>query len=169
MRRTLLLGLLLALPLGCTTTQTLPSGGMAAVAPMLSVERFLQAANDRDLDAMARLFGTADGPIIETGSTFGCAFKKMGSWIGLGDRCRTLLEVEVQMDLIAQVLQHEDYTIQSERTVAGRVNQTSRIGVDLLINGETRTDVPFFVVRTGQNRWLVEEIGLERVTGNRRR
>ena len=31
--------------------------------PVLSVERFLQAANAKDLTAMRQLFGTHDGPI----------------------------------------------------------------------------------------------------------
>ncbi len=164
MRRPLLLVLPFLLG-ACTTTRVVSSGEVPAVAPMLSVERFLHAVNDRDLDTMARLFGTKDGPIIETGGTLGCAFKRMGSWIGLASRCRTLQEVELQMDLIAQILRHRDYTIQSERSVAGRVNQTSRIGVDLRINGRTVTDVPFIVVRTKENRWLVEEIDLEKVAG----
>jgi hypothetical protein len=114
---------------------------------------------------MARLFGTEDGPIIETGGTFGCAFKKMGSWIGLGDRCRTLQEVELQMDAVATILRHQDYTIASESSVPGRRNPTTRVLVDMVVGGRSITDVPFVVVRTGENRWLVEEIGLQRVTG----
>lgn len=152
---------------GCTTTRVVSSGEVPALAPMLSVERFLQASNQRDLQAMARLFGSADGPVIETGSAFGCAFKKIGSWIGLGDRCTTQQEVELRMDAIAQILQHEDYTLVSESRVAGRSNPTTRIGVDLVIRGRDITDVPFLVVQTGEGRWLVQEIGLEKVTGGR--
>ena len=39
------------------------AAALAGVAPQLSVERFLQAANARDFEAMERLFGTHDGPI----------------------------------------------------------------------------------------------------------
>ena len=165
MKRLLLVALLLTLG-GCTTTRIIPSGEMAAVAPRLSVERFLQASNQRDLHAMAGLFGTADGAVIETGGPLGCAFKKMGSWIGLGNRCTTLQEVELRMDLIAEILRHEDYTIVSDSRMPGRKHPTTRIGVDLLINGRNVFDVPFLVVQTGGGRWLVENIDLAKVTGS---
>jgi len=161
--------LILAVPLlvgGCTT-QIIASSEMAAVAPMLTVERFLQAANDRDLLSMARLFGTEEGPVAETGGTFGCAFKKMGSWIGIGDRCETLQEVEIRMDVIAQIIRHEDYTIVSEASVAGRTAPTTRIGVDMRVNGRDISDVPFIVVRTSEGVWLVEEVGLEQIMSGR--
>ena len=131
---------------------------------MLSVERFLQATNERDLHAMASLFGTSDGPVIDTGGSFGCAFKRMGSWLGLSDRCRTIQEVELQMDVIAQILRHEDYTITSDSRVPGRDRPTTRVNVNFLINGRNIPDVPFLVVQTGEGRWLVEEIDLEKVT-----
>lgn len=160
--RSLLLLALLAVVAGCATRAA--NDEMAAVAPMLSVERFLQAANSRDLDAMARLFGTADGPVSDTGSTVGCTFKKMGSWIGLGSACVTAEEVELRMDAIARILRHEDYRITSESDVAGRSRPTTRIGVDLETRRDTVRDVPFIVVRNSDGRWLVEEIGLERIT-----
>lgn len=166
MKRILFVALLCTLGVGgCTTTRIVSSGEMAAVAPMLSVERFLQASNQRDLHAMAGLFGDDSGPVIETGGPIGCAFKKIGSWIGLGDRCRTLQEVELWMDTIAQILGHEDYTIVSDASVAGRTHPTTRIGVNLRINGRDFPDVPFLVVQTGEGRWLVAEIDLERITG----
>lgn len=137
---------------------------MAAVAPMLSVERFLQAANSRDLDAMARLFGTPDGPIADTGGTVGCAFKKLGSWIGLAEACSTAQDVELRMDAIAQILEHDDYSIVNESRVAGRSVPTTRIGVNLVMGDETVQDVPFVVVETADGRWLVQRIGLETIT-----
>lgn len=164
MKHLLLAALLVSLG-GCTTTRVMPRSEMASVAPMLSVERFLQATNERDLHSMAGLFGTADGPLIDTGGPVGCAFKRMGSWIGLGDRCGTLQEVELWMDAIAQILRHEDYAIVSEGPVAGRSHPTTRIGVDLRINGKDVSDVPFLVVQTSKGGWLVEEIDLEKVTG----
>jgi hypothetical protein len=149
---------------GCTTTRIVSSGEAAAIAPTLSVERFLQASNARDLHAMGRLFGTANGPIIETGSAVGCGFKRVGSWIGLGKRCRTLQEVELRMDAIAEVLRYQDYAVVSDQSVAGRENPTTRVGVDLWIGGRKIEDVPFLVVKTNAGGWLVEEIDLTKVT-----
>lgn len=163
LRRLLLLGLTLLLATGCATSSA-SDGEMAAVAPMLSVERFLQAANARDLDAMARLFGTADGPVADTGGPVGCAFKKMGSWIGIGTACSSPQEVELRMDAIAQILEHEDYRVSSDSRVAGRENPTRRVGVDLVIRGDTVPDVPFVVVETSGERWMIEQIGLETIT-----
>jgi len=140
------------------------AGEVAAVAPALSVERFLQAANARDLHGMARIFGTPDGAIIETGSTFGCAFKKLGSWFGIGSRCATLQEVEIRMDALSRILRHEDYSIGSETMVPGRTEPTSRVGVTLVIGGQEVQDVPFVVVRSGEGRWFIEEIGIDRIT-----
>lgn len=162
-RRQLILVALLVSTVACAT-RSAGDEQMAAVAPMLSVERFLQATNARDLDAMARLFGTASGPVADTGSTLGCAFKKMGSWIGLGRACATRVQVELRMDAIAQILRHEDYRIVSESQVAGRSDPTRRIGVNLTFTDTTVSDVPFVVVQSSEGRWLVEQIDLERVT-----
>ncbi len=133
---------------------------------ILTVERFLQAASDRDLDTMARLFGTAGGPIAEEqGSSFGCAFKRMGSWIGLSSRCLKRTEIELRMDAIALVLRHDDYRILSEERVAGREHPTTRVGVSLTLGEREFSDVPFVCVQTGEGAWLVEEIGLTQITG----
>jgi hypothetical protein len=133
---------------------------------MLTVERFLQAANDRDLDAMSGLFGTADGPIRnETGNTFTCAFKRIGSWIGLASRCLRRTEVELRMNAIALLLRHDDYRVLSEDRVAGREHPTTRIGLLLTAGEREFPDVPFFVVRSSGGNWLIEEIGLTEITG----
>jgi hypothetical protein len=151
---------------GCTT-KVVPNGSnVVAVAPMLSVERFLQASNARDYASMARLFGSADGSVAETGGTVGCAFKKMGSWVGLGDRCMNHQEVELWMATLSEVLRHRDYKITSERLEPGRRHVTNRVGVDLTRDAGVVRDVPFLVVRTGAGSWLIEEIALERVTGS---
>jgi hypothetical protein len=161
-------GLLTALALGvagCASTPDGADGGLAGLAPVLSVERFLQAANVGDLDAMARLFGTADGSIEErAGGSLSCAFRRMGSWIGLADACLGRAEIELRMNAIAIVIQHDDYRIRSEAQVPGRSRPTTRIGVDIDRGAETFPDVPFNVVQTTDGRWLVEEIGLAAVT-----
>ena len=128
---------------GCTSqvVQERPSGDLLAVAPSLSVERFLQAVTEQDYESMSRLFGTVDGPIE-------------------GDR----MEVEVRMATIAEILRHEDYEIQSERRPPGREAPTRRIGVDLRIGNRVVRDVGFTVVQSAGGGWLVEQIELEKVT-----
>ena len=143
----------------CTTVRT--TGPGAAVVAQLSLERFLQASNARDLQAMGRLFGTSAGPAWDTGSTFGCFFKKIGSWFG-GSSCVKKRDVEIRMDAIAQVLRHEDYRILQEEPVAGRLNEALRILVDLTVGGQVVPAVPFVLVRTGGGQWLVEEVDLQR-------
>ena len=140
------------------------SSAVAPVAAQLSVERFLQAANQRDVEAMGRLFGTANGPVGDTGSTFGCFFKKIGSWFG-GSSCVQRVEVEVRMDAIASIVQHQDYTIVREEPLPGRTSPTRRVLVDLDLGGRSVTGAPFVVVQTGEGRWLVEEVPLERIMG----
>ncbi len=153
--------LAVALSAGCAKVVQQP-GQAAQFAPQLSVERFLQAANDRDIDTMSHIFGTADGPISNTGSTIGCAFKKIGSWFG-GTACVTRDQVQVRMDAIARLLHHEDYKITREERVAGRDHPSTRVFVDLTIGDERVTGIPFVVVRTSDGRWLVEQVGLQQL------
>jgi hypothetical protein len=171
MRRILACAALLSLGIAaCATSQTSRSDRMAGLAPMLSVERFLQAVNTHDLEAMAQIFGTASGPIADqAGSAVGCAFRRMGSWVGLGRRCVAWREIELRMDAISMILRHDDYRIRGESNVAGRRHPTTRVGVDLVQGSERFENVPFVVVETPGGRWLLEEIGLERVTGARGR
>ena len=154
------------LMLAACVTRVVGPDPMAGVGSSLAVERFLQSANGQDLHGMARIFGTADGPIIDTGSTFGCAFKKIGSWFGMCDACIAYREVELRMYAIAQILRHEDYRIVSESNVPGRVDQTTRIGVDLVrVGGQRVADLGFLVVREGgDGHWLIQEIELEKIT-----
>ena len=126
---------------GCVTRAAANPSAMAGVAPQLSVERFLQAANAKDLEAMRRLFGTHDGPIK-------------------GDR----QELEVRMSAIADILTHEDYVIQGQSYEPGRAFPTTRVLVTLTKGGEQIKDVPFLVVSTKDGGWLVEEVDLAKVT-----
>ena len=132
---------------GACTTRPVVDQSQPQVAPVLTVERFLQAANTRDLETMSRLFGTDDGPIGDT---------------------ENREQVELRMDLIAEILQHVDYEITSERRVPGTASASIRIGVDMLIltpRGTTMVeDVGFTVVLESPNRWLVTLIDLTKVT-----
>lgn len=165
MRRVLFFSLAMLLVSGCSTSRV-SRGAATAVAPQLSVERFLQAANSRDLQSMARLFGTKGGPIGDTGSSFGCFWKRIGTLFG-GDSCLKWQDVELRMNIIAQVLAHEDYRIVGEERVAGRNVETTRLGVNLTINGRMIRDVGFTVVRAGEARWLVQAVELEKITNSR--
>jgi hypothetical protein len=141
---------------------------LAAEQPMVSVERFLLAANTRDLDAMAGLFGTANGPISsKSGSPLSCTFRRMGSWVGASQVCTTWQDIELRMNAIAEILRHDDYRMVSERQVAGRTASTIRVGVDLHRGSRRYRDVAFLAVRQSSGRWLIEEIDLEAVTGAR--
>jgi len=156
-----LIALTATLTAACTTVVMETPG--AALGPQLSVERFLQAANQRDVNAMGNLFGTADGPAMDTGSTFGCAFKKIGSWFG-GTACTSKQDVEIRMDAIASILAHDDYRIVGEERVAGRTSPATRIRVNMTTTqGVAVPAVPFVVVQSGQGRWLIEQIDLQAV------
>ena len=123
------------------TTRAAPSPELAGMLPVLSVERFLQAANARDFEAMQQLFGTHDGPIR------------------LERR-----EMELRMSAIAEVLRHEDYKITGDQREPGREFPTTRVTVTLTKGGREIPDVPFLVVRTDRGGWLVEEVDLQKIT-----
>lgn len=132
--------------------------------PARAVAEFLDAANRRDHAAMAARFGTAGGPIGETGGAIGCALRRVGSWIGLGERCLRRAEVELRMDLIATVLVHESYRVRAEEGVVGKGRPAVRVEVEV-VKGGRRVVVPFVVIRTDDGRWLVEEVGLRSMVG----
>ena len=147
MKRLPILFLIFASAGTCTsrTVANQPQLGVVGVAPTLTVERFLQAANTRDLETMSRLFGTDDGPIADR---------------------RGREEVELRMDVIAEILQHNDYEIVSDRRVPGAEIPSRRIGVDMFLpGGMTVRDVGFTLVLESPNRWLVNVIEVTKLTG----
>lgn len=160
-----LLALVLVTLAACTTVRVVSPA--SAVGAQMSVERFLQAANQRDVRAMGRIFGTKDGPVMDTGGTFGCAFKKIGSWFG-GSSCVRKEDVEIRMEAIASILEHTDYTIVNQQRVAGRTYPATRILVDLTtIQGVVVELLPFIVVQRDGGQWLVEQVDLQRVMAAR--
>jgi hypothetical protein len=152
----------LLLVAGCTTKRVSTSNAAAAVGPQLSVERFLQAANTRDLVGMSRIFGTESGPIGDTGNAFGCFWKKLGSIFG-GDSCRSWSDVELTLDAIAEILTQDDYQIVSEQRVPGRTSEATRIGVDMTLPGAQKADDIGFVVVMSKDRWFIQCIELDKV------
>ena len=129
------------------------------------VARFLDAANRRDLDAMSRLFGTAAGPIGGRKGAFGCGLRRVGSWMGLGEPCVSAQEVELRMDVIARILAHESHSAGPAASVPGRKRPAASVEVEMVVASGEVVRVPFVLVRAGEHGWLVERVGLERLTG----
>lgn len=102
----------------------------------------MRAANARDLDGMARLFGTKAGPASE----------KWG---------RT--ELEQRMFAIATELHHNDYEVAGEAMVPGRTETATKVNIRLT-NENGKYIVPFTLVRYKSDSWLIEQIGIEVLT-----
>ena len=71
--------------------------------------------------------------------------------------------VEKQMFLLATILRHEDYQVQGEQAVPGRLTEATQLNVSLTLS-EKKVMVPFVVVRSKGEKWLVECIEIENVT-----
>lgn len=149
----------------CSSSRVQSGGAVAGLSATLSVERFMGAANSRDFVTMASIFGTHDGPVSNTGSSFGCFWKKLGSIFG-GSSCQSWQDVELRMELISEVLLHDDYQIRSERSVAGTRYPTIRVAVDVVQATVNTRDVGFTVVQTNDGRWMLQEIELQKLTRN---
>jgi hypothetical protein len=113
-----------------------------ALAPAMTIERFLRAVNQNDLDTMASLFGTRDGPVTRTWSR---------------------QEVDDRMFLMASLLRHTDYAIAGERIVPGRRDEATQMDVQLAVTAG-QVVVPFTLVLTRNRQWLIEQVGIERIT-----
>lgn len=146
-RRAFLIAAAMAALAGCTTTtRTVTPGPAADVAPTLVIEQFLRAANANDLDAMARLFGTQQGPITEIDSK---------------------QAVDDRMFAIASVMRHKDYRIEGEQLVPGRRDVATQYMVRLMLPDDREVVVPITMVYSAAGRWLVEQIALEKITQSR--
>lgn len=123
-----------------------PSGPAASVAPALVVEQFLRAANANDLDTMARLFGTIDGPIVERD---------------------TQKQVDDRMFALASILRHQDYSLEGEQIVPGRRDVATQLLVRMVLPDGRSAVVPFTLVYSANRTWLIEQIAVERITNLR--
>jgi hypothetical protein len=123
-----------------------PAGPEPAFAASLTVERFLRAANQNDLDTMASLFGTRAGPVARTWSR---------------------KEADDRMFLFASLLRHTDYSILGEDIVPGRREEATRLNVRMVV-AQGPVQVPFTLVRS-RGQWLIEEVGIESITRGRTR
>jgi len=110
----------------------------------MTLERFLAAANQKDLDTMASLFGTRDGSVRSVWSRE---------------------EVDRRMLLLANVLTHTDYAITGEQIVAGRRDEATQLNVRVVTANGNTAEVPFVVVRNRRDSsWLVESFALDALT-----
>ena len=114
----------------------------AMMAPALAVEQFLGAVNAQDFSRMSSLFGTKEGTIASRDPKE---------------------NVEKQMFLLATILRHEDYQVQGEQAIPGRLAEATQLNVSLT-QSEKKVMVPFVVVRSKGEKWLVECIEIENVT-----
>lgn len=128
---------------GCVKEPVALRPAHAGVAPALAVERFLNAANANDLDTMARLFGTRDGSVLKRGKRS---------------------EVETRMFALASILRHKNYTLEREGIVPGRTGEAIQLVVRMDF-GDREVTVPFVLVQTRKDGWLVEQVAIERITG----
>ncbi|MBR9989896.1 MAG: hypothetical protein KFH98_09085 [Gemmatimonadetes bacterium] len=139
-------GLALGLAMMAACASSTPQAGVdSSMGPAMTVERFLRATNQNDLDTMASLFGNRDGSVTRVWSR---------------------KEVDERMLLFSSVLRHTDYAIVGEELVAGRREEATQLNVRMVIQGDT-LQVPFTMVRTTGQAWLIENIGIERVTRGR--
>ena len=113
------------------------------VAGALVIEQFLRAVNANDIDAMSRLFGTKQGPVAR-------------QW--------TRQQIEDQLFLLANVLEHENYDILRTEIVPGRRDEAATLIVRMTVNGR-QVEVPYTLVWSDDRTWLIENIDLTKVTG----
>ena len=127
----------------CIKKQEIVTTTTGGVAPSLVVEQFLRASNAKDLETMGKLFGTKEG-----------AF-----WSRYSHK-----EVEQRMYPLAVELQHSDFEMAGEQMVPGRTNEATRLLVRIT-KEDKKFVVPFTMVRYKGSTWLVEQIGIEVLTG----
>ncbi len=137
--------LLLLLGTGCGRSVPPPKSTPGAPAATEAVERFLRLAAARDYVEMGWIFGTRQGPIIQRDPP---------------------PEVERRMFALAQVLEYQRFEIGGESPIPGSVGSSVRVDVRLQNRGRTY-DVPFTTVRGPNDRWFVEQVALEAITGAR--
>lgn len=147
LRALILISGLLIVAAGCRSQQSQPAlrGPHTGMAPALVVERFLNAANAVDLDTMSRLFGTRDGSILNRDPR---------------------PEVEARMYALSSILRHKNYKFEGEDIVPGRIGEAVKLIFRLELENR-EVSVPFVVVQTRKDGWMIEEIGIERVTAGK--
>ena len=116
----------------------------SSLASSLVIEQFMRAVNSKDLDTMARLFGTRDGSIAQRDPR---------------------QQVEDRMFALATIMEHQDYSIDGSEIVPGRREEATQVFVRMNVDGRY-AKVPFTLVWSGES-WMVEQIGIETITNGR--
>ncbi len=140
MKRTLAVLASVVIVAACSGHEPIPA--MESPGPALVVERFLQAANVNDLYTMTQLFGTERRTI---------------------DQIEPRERAERRMQVLASLLRHQDYTIQGQRAVPGRLNDATELLIELR-TPERTVVVPHLVVRRRDGSWIIERIDIEPLT-----
>lgn len=140
MKRTFAVLVPLFVLLACSSHDIIPA--MESPGPALVVERFLQAANVNDLYTMTQLFGTERRTI---------------------DQIESRERAERRMQVLASLLRHQDYTIQGQRAVPGRLHDATELLIELRTSDRTVV-VPHLVVRRRDGSWIIERIDIETLT-----
>jgi len=142
-----------ALLAGCVR-QTLSSGngGAPGIAPQLAIEQFLRAANcvsnqscatkAQDIETMGRLFGTKDGSVLTRDPRS---------------------DVEQRMYALASLMASDDYRVEGQNIVPGRMGEAVQLIVRLRQSGR-EVSVPITLVRSKDGNWLVEQIDTKALT-----
>jgi len=157
--------LALGLLLSACASSVPPSPRGPSDAMTQSAARFLEASNTGDLETMARIFGSTGGSLADqTGPAPLCALRLVGAWMRIGDPCQRWAEIELRLHAVALLLRHDHYRIADQRVVPGRQAPTVQLLVDLDRGGRWIQGVPFQVVQRSNGIWMVESIGLERIT-----
>jgi hypothetical protein len=138
----MLLALVLIMQAGCVRKPVRSQPNVSTVAPTLVVERFLRAVNGNDIQTMAHLFGTRDGSIVGREKAD---------------------EVQQRMFILASLLHHDNYRIEGNQIVPGHLNDAIQLNVRMWM-GERQVVLPFMLVRTKKSAWLVEKIGVDRLS-----
>ncbi len=105
----------------------------------------MRFAGNRDYVSMGWVFGTTEGPIAQRDP---------------------LPEVEQRMYVLADLLIHDGFEVAGGAPVPGRTG--TAITYDVTVRRGDRTfRVPFTAVRGPRDRWFVEQLNVEAVTGGR--
>ncbi len=142
-----------ALLAGCVH-QTIAGGSGPApgIAPQLAIEQFLRAANcvsnpscatkAQDIETMGRLFGTRDGSVLTRDARS---------------------DVEQRMYALASLMASDDYRVEGQNIVPGRMGEAVQLLVRLRQAGR-EVSVPITMVRAKGGTWLVEQIDTKALT-----
>jgi hypothetical protein len=128
----------------CAPRLSPPGGAPGAPAAPAAVERFMQFAAVRDYAGMGWVFGTSAGPIIQRDP---------------------VPEVEQRMYALASLLEHDGFAVGAGTPVPGRAQEALRFDVSVR-RGFRTLQVPFTTVRGPGNRWYVEQVAVEAITGS---